>query len=99
MAKEIQIKFTVNENQKSRLDKLAKQREVTVNQFAKLTALGVRMTPAPVIDISKNHMEETELLNEILRYFHEHPDGDASLFISSKFDEELISKIKAYLKN
>lgn len=94
---EIQIKFTVNEKQKQRLDILAEQREVSVPQFAKLTALGVRMTPAPIIQISRKYTEEKELLEEILKLYKVQEDGAETIYISSKFDFELVSKIKKYL--
>ena len=95
---EIQVKFTVDEEQKHRLDLLAKQREVSVPQFAKLTALGVRMTPAPVINISEGNSEEKELLEGILQTFEVHEDGKETVFVSSSFNPELISKIRKYLK-
>lgn len=96
--KDVQIKFTVNEKQKQRLDVLAKQREISVPQFAKLTALGVRMTPAPVVGISEGSSEEKELLEEILEHFEVTDAGKEVIFISSQFNGELISKIKKYLK-
>ncbi len=97
--KEIQIKFTVNEEQKRRLDAFAKQRELSVPQFAKLTALGVRMTPAPVV-----FSEEKELLEEILQEFVVLKDDDGkpkdTILITSSIERQkkLLTKIKTYLK-
>lgn len=93
---EIQIKFTVNEKQKQRLDILAEQREVSVPQFCKLTALGVRMTPAPIIQISGSDTEEKQLLEEISQFIRVN-DEEMYLVISSKYNLELITKIKKYL--
>ncbi|EJQ42762.1 hypothetical protein IEQ_05141 [Bacillus cereus BAG6X1-2] len=63
-AKDIQIKFTVDEEQKKRLDILAKSRELTVPQFAKLSSLGVKITAAPIIHLG--HASETEKVKKEL---------------------------------
>ncbi|WP_451541582.1 hypothetical protein [Streptomyces sp. NPDC003631] len=95
---DIQIKFVVDEEQKNRLDILAKQRELSVPQFAKLTALGVRITPSPVIKVSEDNSEEKELLEAILEHFEVQEDGKEVVYISSSFHKDLINKIKNYLK-
>lgn len=94
--KYIQVKFTVDEKQNERLEALAGQRDLSIPQFAKLTALGVRMTPAPVVEVKKEFEEEKELLNEILGYFR-NDDGKESIFISGEFDSEMMNKIKKYM--
>lgn len=95
---DIQIKFTVDEEQKRRLDLLAKQRELSVPQYAKLTALGVRIKPAPIINILEDDSETKELLKEILQHLKVNDDGSETLFISSKFEPELIIRAKKYLQ-
>ncbi len=91
--KKFQVKFEVNNEQRKRLEYLAKERDMTVNQFSKLSALGIKISPAPMV-----FGEEKELLKEILKHFEvDQEKGKKHIFISSEFHSELISKIEDYL--
>lgn len=53
-----QIKFTVDNNQYEKLEKLSNDRYLSVPQFCKLTALQVRVAPARPIEIKGQFSED-----------------------------------------
>lgn len=79
-----QIKFYVDDIEKEKLDYLASERHMSINQFAKLSALGVAVSPSPTI--------EKILLMDILKHYKK--DG---IFITKGDNKELIQKIEDYL--
>lgn len=87
--KMIQVKFTVDEEQYKKLEILAKQRELSVPQFCKLTSLQVKMQPAKTIIVNNEYVvpePEVMLLKEVTdRYSPE----NQFLKIDKEFNERL----------
>lgn len=87
--KMIQVKFTVDEEQYKKLEILAKQRELSVPQFCKLTSLQVKMQPAKTIIVNNEYVvpePEVMLLKEVtVRYSPE----KQFLKIDKEFNERL----------
>lgn len=69
-SKSTQIKFTVDEEQYSKLEKLSNDRYLSVPQFCKLTALQVRVAPARPIEIKGQLDDEDKVfLQEVIRRY------------------------------
>lgn len=87
--KTIQVKFTVTEEQYEKLEILAKQREISVPQFCKLTSLQVKMQPAKTIIVNNEYvMPESEvmLLKEVTDRYS---SDNQFLKIDKEFNERL----------
>lgn len=85
----IQVKFTVTEEQYEKLEILAKQREISVPQFCKLTSLQVKMQPAKTIIVNNEYvMPESEvmLLKEVTDRYS---SDNQFLKIDKEFNERL----------
>lgn len=102
----VQVKFEVNTKQKKKLDILAERREMSVSQFCKVTSLGVRNTPAPVIEIIENteiekeleRLREKEMLfDEMMNQYRAKRDKYALIDLEIKITGDLREKVEGYL--
>ena len=91
----IQIKFTVDDNQYRKIEKLSNDRYLSVPQFCKLTALQVRVLPARPIEIKGKFSDaEKEFLREIVNRY----DSNRHFFRFDKgFNERLFNFAQKYL--
>lgn len=61
-----QVKFYVDDNEKRRLEELAKLRFMTVPNYAKVTALGVQIRQVKEVFVEKENFEYQETEEKIL---------------------------------
>jgi len=90
-----QVKFTVDNEQYSKLEKLSNDRYLSVPQFCKLTALQVRMSPARPIEIQgQMSNEDKAFLQEIISRY----DTNRKYFQFDKgFNERLFQFAQKHL--
>jgi len=90
-----QIKFTVDDKQLEKLEKLASDRYLSVPQFCKLTSLQVRVAPARPIEIKGQFGDEDKaFLQEIISRY----DKNRQYFQFDKgFNERLFNFAQKHL--
>lgn len=92
-----QIKLYVSDEEKQRLELLAKMNSTNVSNYVRMTSLGVRVRPPKEIYVPvENGLEEQDLL--VLREILERSNGSTDyVAVDREFNARLISLAKRLL--